>query len=102
MRNLLSIAGLILLLAGCSSPGLLVARQEGDAIPKMGKAPADGTYGLFLAGQSEDLYDLPLKSGDPLGFERGEDGVIRWLYAVGGNSKNRLNVTQTYEWRKLP
>jgi hypothetical protein len=102
MRNLFAITGLLLLLAGCSSPGSLIARQEKDALPAMGKVPADGTYGLFIAGQSEDLYDLPLKQGEPMGFQRGDDGVWRWLYAVAGSSKNRLDVTQTYEWRKLP
>jgi hypothetical protein len=102
MKHLLAITGLVLLLAGCSSPGLLISRQDKDAVPAMGKAPADGTYGLFIAGQAEDLYDLPLKQGEPLGFERGNDGVVRWLYAVAGKSKNRLDVTQTYEWRKLP
>ena len=93
---------LAVLLAGCSSPGILVSQQAGEAAPKMGKTPSDGTYGLFIAGESQDLYDLPLKKDQPLGFEWGEDGVVRWMYAIAGDSKNRLDVTKTYEWRRLP
>jgi hypothetical protein len=92
----------LLIMTGCSSPGILVARQEADALPKMGKAPEDGNYGLFIAGQSQELLEFPLKKDDPIGFDRGEDGVVRWLYAVAGNAKNRLDVTQTYEWRRQP
>jgi hypothetical protein len=92
----------LFLMAGCSSPGILVARQDADALPKMSKAPEDGNYGLFIAGQSQELLNFPLKKDDPIGFERGEDGVVRWLYAVAGTAKNRLDVTQTYEWRRQP
>jgi hypothetical protein len=90
------------LLAGCSSPGELVSRQEGDSIPKLGTAPVDGTYGLFIAGQGQELLDFNLKQGDALGFDRSNDGVVQWMYAVAGNSRNRLDITQTYEWRRLP
>jgi hypothetical protein len=92
----------LFLLAGCSSPGILVSSQVNESPPKMGKAPVDGTYGLFIAGQSQDLYDLPLKAGEPLGFEWAEDGTVKWMYAIAGISRNRLDVTKTYEWRRLP
>jgi hypothetical protein len=96
------LAGLVLLLAGCSSPGILVSQQVQQSPPKMGRAPVDGTYALFIAGDSQYLYDLPLKKDDPLGFEWEEGGIVRWIYAVAGTSKNRLDVTKTYEWRRLP
>jgi len=101
-RQAMWIAGLFLLAAGCSSPGILVVRQEGDALPKMGTAPADGTYGLYIAGQSQYQFEVPLKKDQPLGFERGEEGMVRWLYAVAGASRNRLDIRQTYEWRRQP
>ena len=100
--SLITVGLSLLILSGCSSPGVLVARQEQDAIPKMGKVPADGNYGLFIAGQSQELIDVPLKKDDAIGFERGDDGVVRWLYAVAGTAKNRVDVTQTYEWRRQP
>ena len=70
-------------------------------MPKMGTAPEDGNYGLFIPGQQQELLNFPLKKGDPLGFDRGNDGVVQWMYAVAGNSRNRLDITQTYEWRRL-
>jgi hypothetical protein len=102
MKRILTIAGLLFLLVGCSSPGVLVSKQDKDTVPKIGTAPVDGDYGLFIAGQQQDLLDFPLKAGDPLGFDRGNDGVVQWLYAVAGNSRNRLDITQNYEWRRLP
>jgi len=92
----------LLMMTGCSSPGTLTARHEPGAVPRMAQAPEDGTYGLFIAGQMQELLSFPLKKGDPLGFEQGDDGALRWLYAVAGDVKNRLDVTQTYEWRRLP
>jgi hypothetical protein len=101
MRTKIALISLALFVAGCSSPGTLMCRQEGEATPYVGKAPADGTYGLFIAGQKQDLYDVFLKTGDPLGFEWGDDGTVKWMYAVSGSMKNRLDVTKTYEWRRL-
>ena len=94
----------IALLAGCSSPGILTARLDSGTLPTMGKAPVDGIYSLFIAGQSLDLtgQGVSLKQNQPLGFESGEDGIIHWLYAVAGNVRYRLDVTQTYEWRRQP
>jgi hypothetical protein len=92
----------LLLLAGCSSPGVLISRQEKDSPPKMDTAPADGNYGLFIAGQQQELLEFPLKKGDPLGFDRGDEGPVHWMYAVAGNARNRLDVTQVYEWRRQP
>ncbi len=93
---------LLVLIAGCSSPGTLVSRQVQDSTPKVGRVTVDGTYGLFIAGESQDLYEVPLKAGDPIGFEWAEQGLVHWMYGIAGNSKNRLDVTRTYEWRRLP
>jgi hypothetical protein len=102
MRTKIALVSVVLLLAGCSSPGELMSRQVGEATPYVGKAPAEGPYGLFIAGQQQDLFEVSLKAGDPLGFEWGDDGTVKWMYAVAGTSKNRLDVTKTYEWRRLP
>jgi len=79
MKKVVATIGLILLLAGCSSPGIFVSRQQGEALPKMGTAPEDGNYGLFIPGQQQELLNFPLKKGDPLGFDRGNDGVVQWM-----------------------
>jgi hypothetical protein len=89
------------LLVGCSSPGTLVLQQDGEMAPKMGKVPDNGNYGLFIAGQSQELLEYPLKKDEPLGFEWGNDDVVKWMYAVAGSAKNRLDVTKTYEWRRM-
>ncbi len=101
-RTTVFVLGFLVTLAGCASPGTLIVRQAGDATPKIGKAPADGIYALFIAGQSQALYEVSLKKDAPLGFDRSDDGVVSWLYAVAGPSRNRLDVTQTYEWRLQP
>jgi len=66
-----------------------------------------GTYGLFIAGESEPLLQYPLKVGDRLGFDAGVQAMtdqlqIHWLYAIAGNDRRRLDARQTYEWRRLP
>ena len=101
-QKLSLVIGFLLVVVGCSSPGIFVSRQAGNSVPKIGVAPVDGTYGLYIAGESQSLYEVPMKQGQPLGFERGDDGVVRWMYAVAGNSRNRLDITQTYEWRRQP
>jgi hypothetical protein len=95
------LAGVLLLAAGCSSPGTLVSRQDVNGLAKLGTAPVDGTYGLFIAGEQDEQYPVTLKKGAPLGFDRGSEGGLDWLYAVAGNSRMPLDVTKTYEWRLL-
>ncbi len=102
MRKCCAMTLLLFVLAGCSSPGVLVSRQVEETPPKMGRVQVAGTYGLFIAGDAQDLYELPLHVDDPIGFEWGDEGLVKWIYAVGGNSRNRLDVTKTYEWRRLP
>lgn len=92
---------IVLLLVSCSAPGVLVLHQAGDAAPKMGKAPADGKYRLFINNQSPEEDEFALKKGDPLGFEWANNGAVQWLYAVAGAAKQRLDVTRTYEWRRM-
>jgi hypothetical protein len=101
MRTKIALISLVLLLAGCSSPGELMCRQTGDTAPFVGKVPLEGTYGLFIAGQQQDLLDVYLHKGDPLGFQWDDDGTVKWMYAIGGQSKTRLDVTKVYEWRRL-
>ncbi len=96
-----------LILMGCSSPGTLVERHEPMAAVGTHDVAAAGTYGLFIAGESEPLLEYPLRAGDRLGFESAAKPVndqlqIQWLYAVAGNDRRRLDVRQTYEWRRLP
>ena len=96
-----------LLIAGCSSPGALVQRHEPDAAVGVHEVASDGTYGLFIAGQSEPLLQYPLRAGDRLGFDTASKPAadqlqVVWLYAVAGNDRRRLDVRQTYEWRRLP
>jgi hypothetical protein len=98
----LTLLSIMILLTGCSSPGILAYRQVDESAPTLGKAPEDGTYGLFIAGQQQDLYEVPLKAGDPLGFQWSSDGIVKWMYAIAGADRNRLDLTQTYEWRRLP
>lgn len=102
------VAGLCLLAlgSGCSSPGMLLVRQAPGLAPNMGKAPADGSYGLFLVGAADPLVTYRLKRGEPIGFEISQGGTVgsmtvAWLYAVAGSQRLRLDVNQSYEWRKL-
>ncbi len=68
---------------------------------RMSKVTATGEYGLFRPGDQQPLLEFSLKAGDRIGFEKVNDGVVIWLYGVAGNSRNRLEVDKTYEWRKL-
>jgi hypothetical protein len=96
----------MLLLAGCSSPGVFVTRAGDGNAAKLGTAPADGTYGLFIAGEGEPEFQVPLKKGDSLGFDSPEgfqpnDLKVVFLYAVAKGERVRLDIRQTYEWRRL-
>jgi hypothetical protein len=95
-----------LMVAGCSSPGVLVTRAGGGEPAKMGEAPEDGTYGLFIAGQGEPMFRVPLKKGEPIGFEfrfrqTKMDLEIKILFAVAGNESRPLDGQETHEWRRL-
>jgi hypothetical protein len=101
-RTTFFIAGLLMLVSGCASPGTLVFRQNGDELPKLGKAPVDGTYDLFVAGQSQELFSFQLKKDEALGFQSDTDGTVQWLYMIAGSRRHRLDLRQTYEWRLQP
>jgi hypothetical protein len=99
--------GLVLLaLAGCSSPGVFIAKAGNGTVPKMGTAPVDGTYGLFIAGNDRPFEQVPLKAGEPLGFESverpmPEDLKMVYIRAVAGKYWWVINSEQTNEWRRL-
>jgi hypothetical protein len=101
-RTTAFLGAIFILASGCASPGTLVYRQTGDALPKVGKAPVDGVYALFIAGESQELERVTLKKETPLGFENGSDGIVQWLYAIAGPMRLRLDVRLTYEWRLQP
>ena len=49
----------------------------------------------------------PLQAGDPIGFDVGAKPLpdqlqVQWLNGVAGVPRGRLDVRQTYEWRRLP
>jgi hypothetical protein len=98
---LVGYALITMFIPGCSSPGVLVIHQAPDAKMQMSKVAASGDYGLFRAGEQQPLLEFSLKAGDPIGFERQNDGIVIWLYAVAGNVRNRLEVDKAYEWRRL-
>jgi hypothetical protein len=106
-RISISLVVFLLFMGGCaSSPGTLVARQEPDAFPKSMTAPKDGAYGLFVAGESDAQFTYRLRAGDKLGFEVATAGTvgtlrIKYLYAVYGDQRFRLDTSKTYEWRWL-
>lgn len=104
MKSLLPIFAIawLLMVVGCASPGVLISAQDKDSPPKMGTAPTEGNYGLFIAGQQQELMEFPLKKGDPLGFDRGDEGPVHFIFWVAGNQRNRLDVRQVYEWRLQP
>jgi hypothetical protein len=96
----------LLVLAGCSSPGVFIAKAGNGTIPKMGTAPVDGTYGLFIAGHDQPDWQVPLKAGDPLGFESVErpmpdDLKMAYVRAVAGKEWRVIDERQTNEWRRL-
>ena len=96
-----------LLLVGCSSPGELVSRHEPGTPVGVRPVAEAGTYGLFIAGDGEPLLRYPLAAGDRLGFDRSATTLpsgqlqVDWLYAVAAADRRRLDLRQTYEWRRL-
>jgi hypothetical protein len=104
-RLVSSLLLLLLSAATCSSPGTLTAREERGK--PTGLSPAEaGVYGLFIAGDSDPLIRVKLDDKDKIGFEHGQAGVvgemkIDMVYAVAGQNRMPLDITKTYEWRKL-
>ena len=98
---------LVLALVGCSSPGELVSRHEPDTRAAVRPVSQAGTYGLFIAGDADPLLRYPLAAGDRLGFDHSATTLpsaqlqVDWLYAVAGTDRRRLDLRQTYEWRRL-
>ncbi len=97
---------LAILLAGCESPGTLAVEQSANQPPIQSNAPADGEYGLFIAGESDPLLTVKLKQGDKLGFAMSEGGTvgalrIEWRCAVAGERYIHLDVDTHYQWRKI-
>jgi hypothetical protein len=100
--------GAALIAFGCAStsPGTLVARQEAHALPAMIKAPQDGAYGLFIAGESDPVFAVQLRQGDDIGFEQANRATVGtlqiiYLYAVYGGNRYPVNAAKAYEWRWL-
>lgn len=96
----------VVLAGGCASPGRLVARHAGDGPGHVAAAAEGGTYGLFVAGEGQPLTRVPVRAGQPLGFDVATDTAtdhlrIQWLNAVAGDDRRRLDMTKDYEWRRL-
>ena len=107
MRRFRFITAALLLAAGCSSPGTLVQRHAPATPVGVSPVTVAGTYGLFIAGQDQPLLQYPLQAGDRLGFDTATEAAtdqlqLQWLYAVAGRDRRRLDLRQTYEWRRLP
>ena len=98
---------LLALIAGCSSPGVLVAEHEPATPIRLVRVSTAGTYGLFVAGDVDPQLRYPLAVGDRVGFDHTSTTIpsgelqIEWLYAVAGPYRRRLDHTQTYQWRRL-
>jgi hypothetical protein len=91
---------------GCGSPGTLAVEQAAGAPPVQTTVPADGAYGLFIAGQSEPVVTLDLKQGEKLGFALTEGGTvgamrIQWRCAVAGARYLHIDFNTAYQWRRL-
>lgn len=91
---------------GCGSPGTLIVEQSVGAPPIQMTVPADGAYGLFIAGQSKPLVTLDMKQGDKLGFALTEGGTvgamrIQWRCAVAGERYLHIDFNTSYQWRRL-
>jgi hypothetical protein len=98
---------ILLAVAASCAPGTMIIRQNANTPPTLGTAPDDGKYGLFIVGETEPVIVYQLNKGDKLGFQIGDGGTIgnwkvNYLYAVPGNHPTfRLDMRQSYEWRKL-
>jgi len=91
---------------GCGSPGTLTVEQSASQPPIQTTVPADGVYGLFIAGQSDPLVTVKLNQGDKLGFATTEGGTvgamrIQWRCAVAGERYLHLDFDDHYQWRKI-
>jgi len=95
----------LLFASACSSPGTLTTR-EAPGEPTALTPAAAGIYGLFIAGESDPLFRFKLEDKDKIGFEHGPAGIVGemkfdMVYAVAGQNRIPLDITKTYEWRKL-
>jgi|HubBroStandDraft_4_1064222.scaffolds.fasta_scaffold479186_2 hypothetical protein len=91
---------------GCGAPGELVIEQAPSDPPSQTTVPADGSYGLFIAGQSDPVIRLALKQGDKLGFAITESGTvgamrIQLRCAVAGSRFLPVDFNTSYQWRRL-
>ena len=97
----------VALIAGCNSPGVLVAEHEPGTPVRVSRVATAGTYGLFVAGDADPQLRYPLAVGDRFGFDHAATTLpsgelqVDWLYAVAGPYRRRLDFTQTYQWRRL-
>ncbi len=102
----LGLTTILLLLAGCGAPGVLITEQLPNQYPFLGTAPQDGNYGLFMSGRDDPLFTFNLTQGQPLGFRITETGTvgdvkIQWLNAVAGDRQIHLDASSSYQWRRL-
>jgi hypothetical protein len=102
----LAISVILTIAGGCAAPGALAIQQAANQPPIQTTVPSDGSYGLFVAGQSEAIITLDLKEGDKLGFTVTDGGTvgavqIKWRCAVAGQRYMHLDFNTNYEWRRL-
>jgi hypothetical protein len=102
----LAVCLILAIAAGCAAPGTLAVQQAANQPPVQTTVPSDGSYGLFIAGQSDPIVTLDLKEGDKLGFAVTDGGTvgamqIKWRCAVGGQRYLHLDFNTNYEWRRL-
>jgi hypothetical protein len=102
----LAVSLILTIAAGCAAPGTLAIQQAANQPPIQTTVPSDGSYGLFIAGQSEAIFTLDLKEGDKLGFTVTDGGTvgamqIKWRCAVAGQRYLHLDFNTNYEWRRL-
>jgi hypothetical protein len=94
------------LLEACASPGVMVMRFAPSRMPSVTSVPADGDYGLFVAGETEAILQFKLKQGDKIGFELSQAAVVgdmqlEQVFAIAGEQRLPLDLTKTYEWRRM-
>ena len=97
---------MVLCVSGCTSPGVLTAREEAGHDTALINVSIPGTYGLFIAGDADPIFRFKLQEKDKIGFEHGPAGVVGemqfdMVYAIAGQNRIPLDITQTYEWRRL-
>jgi hypothetical protein len=99
------VVSLVLLTEGCSPVGQMIVREKPNQIPSLIEAPADGIYGLFVAGDSDPFLRFDLKKSEKIGFELSQAAVIgdmrlEQIFAIAGEHRIPLDLSKAYEWRK--